>query len=198
MSCFTNLFKCRKRKILEDYLKDFQKQIDKGHQLACSNEITEKSFIDFRNDVCALLAGYKKAFGDENFAEFHLIQTIDTLSISENGVTAKNTSSEDREKQLLRFIINLESIVNAIVREFQLKESRIQSYISLFAVAVAIAVPVILNRCSTKINEHQFEQLVESSSKLNDNQFRELLQAINSDSIVIQNIILPPDTIKKK
>ena len=163
MSCLRNIFMCHKKDaLLKQYLLEFQERIDKGHQLACSNKITQKSFLDYRKDVCELLAGYKKSFGNESFADFYIIHSIDTLTVSASGVEAENTSDADRYKQLQGYISNLESIANSIVRDFQLKESKFQTCISLAAVFVAIVVPSILNCCSHTIDKEQYETLIKT------------------------------------
>lgn len=159
----------RRKKLLREYVDEFQKRIDTGHQLACGNQITDKCFIDYRKDVCELLAGFRKTFGDETFAAFYIIHSLDTLTLSGDGVKAMNTSHEDRKQQLIRYISNLESIVNSIVRDLQLEDSKLQNHISLFAVLVAIIVPCILNCCSHTIDEEQFNTLINSIQSRNSN-----------------------------
>lgn len=163
MSRIHNLFMCHSKKaLLKQYLLEFQERIDKGHQLVCSNKVTQKSFYDYRKDVCELLAGYKKNFGNESFADFYIIHSIDTLTISAAGVETENTSDEERCKQIQKYTSNLESIANSIVRDFQLKESKLQTRISLAAVCVAIIVPCILNCCSHTIDKEQYEILIKT------------------------------------
>lgn len=170
----------RKTALLKQYLFEFQERIDKGHQLACSNKLTQKSFLEYRKDVCELLAGYKKNFGNESFADFYIIHSIDILSVSTSGVEAENTSDADRDRQLQRYIINLESIVNAIVRDFQLRESKHQNCISFFAVLVAIIVPSVLNCCSHKIDSSQFNTLI-NTLRVNTSVHTPVIDTINTD-----------------
>lgn len=170
----------RKTALLKQYLFEFQERIDKGHQLACSNILTQKSFLEYRKDVCELLAGYKKNFGNESFADFYIIHSIDKLSETTSGVEAENTSDADRDRQLQRYIINLESIVNAIVRDFQLRESKHQNCISFFAVLVAIIVPSVLNCCSHKIDSSQFSTLI-NTLRVNTSVHTPVVDTINTD-----------------
>ena len=170
----------RKTALLKQYLFEFQERIDKGHQLACSNKLTQKSFLEYRKDVCELLAGYKKNFGNESFADFYIIHSIDILSVSTSGVEAENTSDADRDRQLQRYIINLESIVNAIVRDFQFRESKLQTCISFFAVLVAIIVPSVLNCCSHKIDSSQFNTLI-NTLRVNTSVHTPVIDTINTD-----------------
>lgn len=171
----------RKTALLKQYLFEFQERIDKGHQLACSNKLTQKSFLEYRKDVCELLAGYKKNFGNESFADFYIIHSIDILSVSTSGVGAlKILQMQIEIDRLQRYIINLESIVNAIVRDFQFRESKLQTCISFFAVLVAIIVPSVLNCCSHKIDSSQFNTLI-NTLRVNTSVHTPVIDTINTD-----------------
>lgn len=71
-----------------------------------------------------------------------------------------------------------------------------QYYLSVFAVLVAIALPIILNKCtSTKIDEEQIEQIIRVISENNKPEVRVTEQ---KDSLTLPIATSKNDTIKKQ
>ena len=71
-----------------------------------------------------------------------------------------------------------------------------QYYLSIFAVMVAIALPIILNRCtSTKIDEEQIERIVKV---INEKNLREVKDFEKKESLFLPIVSSKNDTIKKR
>ena len=153
------MFILRKRLLFEEYSKEFQKLIDEGNFYVCKNDITENSFKSYREEVSKLIPSYKKDFENDSSAFLSYISlALDTITIDNNQEEPK----PDRKEQVTKFINALKCIQEYTITNIQLIESRIQTYISLFAVVAAIIIPCILNCCSHTIDKEQYETLIKT------------------------------------